>query len=430
MSRSSILIGVVVVLAAASSWFYIDHILVPHQVADAAAHDRPRGNFSDLYPRWLGARELLLHGRNPYSREITKEIQRGYYGRELDASRPEDPKDQAGFAYPVYVVFLLAPWVGLPFGEVRIFFFWMLMAVTAASFILWLRLLSWKLSCVSTALCALLLVCSLPAIQGLKLQQLTLLVAGLLAACAACLNGGWLIAGGALLALATIKPQLVWPLAIWLLCWAGREWRSRGKFVLGFGVGMVLLFAGAEIVLPGWLRMFVQAMGQYRDYTNESILQTMLGAVFGRICEVLAILACIFCVRRSPNTGASSAEFGRAFALLLALTVLIVPMFALYNQVLLTPAVLMLVRDTKWSRATSKLSSFVFGLAALLFMWPWLATLGLSIASFFLSAEKVQSLWQLPLHFTFAPPVFIFGLAMMQIWGGPRDGLRAGAATA
>ena len=93
----------------------MDRILRAQQIADAAAHNRPRGNLSDLYPRWLGARELLRHGRNPYSAEITREIQQGYYGRPLDPARPDDPKDQQGFAYPAYVVFLLAPTVDLPF---------------------------------------------------------------------------------------------------------------------------------------------------------------------------------------------------------------------------------------------------------------------------------------------------------------------------
>ena len=61
-------------------------------------------DLSDLYPRWLGARELLLHHRDPYSPEVTREIQIGYYGRPLDPSRPQDPRDQQGFAYPAYVV--------------------------------------------------------------------------------------------------------------------------------------------------------------------------------------------------------------------------------------------------------------------------------------------------------------------------------------
>ena len=71
-------------LFAGSMWFYVQRVLVPYQKADAAAHGRPRGNLSDLYPRWLGARELLLHHRDPYSPEVTREIQIGYYGRPLD----------------------------------------------------------------------------------------------------------------------------------------------------------------------------------------------------------------------------------------------------------------------------------------------------------------------------------------------------------
>ena len=100
---------VLALLFAGSMWFYVQEILVPYQKADAAAHGRPRGNLSDLYPRWLGARELLLHNRDPYSPEVTRDIQRGYYGRVLDPERADDPKDQQGFAYPVYVAFLLAP---------------------------------------------------------------------------------------------------------------------------------------------------------------------------------------------------------------------------------------------------------------------------------------------------------------------------------
>src|SRR6266853_3738351 len=123
----------VAILAAASMWFYVDRILIGHQIANAAAQQRPRGNLSDLYPRWLGARELLLHHRNPYGDDITREIQQGYYGRALDPDRPNDPKDQQGFAYPVYVVFLLAPLIALPFPLLQAAFYWFLAALTTAS---------------------------------------------------------------------------------------------------------------------------------------------------------------------------------------------------------------------------------------------------------------------------------------------------------
>src|SRR5712691_8830270 len=100
-SRTEALVGLALaLLAAAGMWCYAEFILIPHQRVDSAEKSIPRGNLSDLYPRWLGARELLLHGRDPYSRDISLEIQAGYYGRTLDPSRPNDPKDQQGFAYP------------------------------------------------------------------------------------------------------------------------------------------------------------------------------------------------------------------------------------------------------------------------------------------------------------------------------------------
>src|SRR5260370_35957636 len=131
-------------VAAASMWFYVVRILVPYQVADAAAHQRPRGNLSDLYPRWLGARELLLHHRNPYADDVTREIQEGYYGRALDPNRPDDPKDREGFAYPGYVVLLLAPALALPFPLLQAAFYWLLAVLTAASVGLLRRPLLWR----------------------------------------------------------------------------------------------------------------------------------------------------------------------------------------------------------------------------------------------------------------------------------------------
>ena len=163
---------------SASTWFYMNRILRAEQIADAATHNRPRGNLSDLYPRWLGARELLMHGRNPYSAEITREIQQGYYGRPLDPTRPDDPKDQQGFAYPAYVVFLLAPTVGLPFETVQIGFRWMLIGLAAATVLLWFRVLRWKVSSGTVSIFVVLMLGWLPMVQGIKLQQLSLLVAG------------------------------------------------------------------------------------------------------------------------------------------------------------------------------------------------------------------------------------------------------------
>jgi Glycosyltransferase family 87 len=405
------------VAVSASTWFYVNKILRAQQIVDAAAHSRPRGNLSDLYPRWLGARELLRHGRNPYSAEITREIQEGYYGRPLDAARPDDPKDQQGFAYPAYVVFLLAPTVDLPFDVVQTGFRWLLASLAAVSILLWLRVLHWRAPAGTVLILIVLMLGWWPMVQGIKLQQLSLLVAGLFAACGACLTGGWLACAGGLLALATIKPQLTWPLVLWLLLWAISDWRSRRRFIFGFGLIMLFLLAEAQLVLPGWIGMFVAAIRQYHQYTqNQSVLVSLFGSIGGRLLEIVSTLACAACVwplRREP---ASSAAFGRAFGLVLALTVVIVPMFAPYNQILLAPAILALL----WSEISRepilpavRVARLIGGI---LLVWPWIATVGLTLAYFWLTPTVRERVWTLPFYSNFMVPVFIFGLALLNTW--------------
>jgi hypothetical protein len=387
---------------------------VGYQVADAAARERPRGNLSDLYPRWLGARELLLDHRNPYGDDITIEIQRGYYGRALDPARPNDPKDQQGFAYPVYVVFLLAPFVRFSFHSVQLVFYWTLIALTAISIGLWLRALRWRLPLLATASCVALTLGSFAAVQGIKLQQLSLLVAALLAGAVACVAGGYLFCGGVLVAAATIKPQLAWPLLAWLVAWAFYDWRNRRRFLFGFGLVMALLLGGAEIILPGWWRMFAHALGQYHRYTqNQSVL--LVPWEYSGILIAAAVLACVFFLWRIRGEPAESGNFGLATSLVLALTVLVVPMYAPYNQVLLLPAILVLVRDRTSFTSRSGGVRFLYLAAAFAVAWQWIASLSLSAAYLLGWRAWALSAWKVPFFATFSLPVFVFALILLDV---------------
>jgi hypothetical protein len=399
-------------------WVYVDKILVGYQIAEAAAHDRPRGNLSDLYPRWLGARELLLHGRNPYSAEITLEIQKGYYGRVLDASRRDDPKDQQGFAYPVYVVFILAPLIGLSFHTVQVLFHWLLIGFTAASVLLWFRTLQWRLPPLAIASCIALTLGSVPVVQGIKLQQLSLLVAALLTASVASVASGFLFVGGAILALATIKPQLAWPLVVWLFIWAASSWKTRRRLVFGFVTTMAFLLVAAEVALPGWWRMFLEAVRQYHQYTNnESVLDQMVNWILGRfggtILAVIAVLGSSLRLWELRREQADATDLGRAVALVLTLTVLIVPMYAPYNQVLLLPAILLSVRETRSFLASSPAVRTLYGATVVALAWPWMASIGLTAAWFVSSAVALRG-WKLPFYATFALPVLVFALARLS----------------
>lgn len=425
-SVRSILFLLIAILCGVSVWFYADWILIPHQAKDAAEHGRPRGNLSDLYPRWLGAQELLLHHRNPYGYDVTVEIQKGYYGRALDPARLNDPKDLQAFAYPAYVVFLLAPLIWFSFHCVQGFFHWFLLLVTTGSVMLWLRIFRWRLPLIPATAAIALTIGSIPVMQGVKLQQLSVLVAALMAISVACISEGYFSVGGALLALATIKPQLAWSLAAWLILWAINDWRRRRNFVFGFGLAMALLLAGAEILLPGWLVMFLNAVGQYHQYTqNQSVIEVGLKLIVGPSSAVnlvhvvalaLSALAVVLCVPvfwHLRKEDANNAGFGYATALALALAVLVVPMYAPYNQILLLPAILILARECKVFARPAGKSLYSTGVALL--AWPWAASLSLTVIYLFVSPERALARWTVPLFSTFGLPIVAFALTLL-LW--------------
>ncbi|MGD0599647.1 MAG: glycosyltransferase family 87 protein [Terriglobales bacterium] len=400
-------------VCAVGMWTYVERVLIPHQISDATAHDRPRGNLSDLYPRWLGARELLLHGRDPYSAEVTREIQAGYYGRPLDPSRPADPKDQQAFAYPAYVVFYLAPTVRLHFEIVQRAFFWILVGITAASVFLWLRVLGWTVAPSVQAAMVALTLSSQPVLQGLKLQQFSLFVAAMCAASMALLAAGCLIPAGILLALATIKPQLVLPLLLWLGLWSLGDLRRRYRLAASFLIVMAVLCAASEWFLPHWIGRFWHAAGAYLQYTQAApILESVLPYPWGRLLEVLfAGITAVVCWKQrkqAENTGA----FQSSACLVMALTVLTVPTFSLYNQALLLPAILLIARDRRMIWGRNLVSRALLIAVTVLLAWPWFCCTALAALSFALSQEAVERAWAAPL---WTVPQIPLGVAALML---------------
>ncbi len=400
-------------LCAASMWFYVQHVLIPYQVNDAAQHERPRGNFSDLYPRWLGARELLLHHRDPYSPEITAEIQAGYYGRPLDASRPSDPKDQQAFAYPLYVVFLLAPTVFLPFHLVQPLFQCLLVVLTGLSAWLWLKAIRWEpLRTVFPAILVFSL-CNFPAVQGVKLQQLSLFVCALIAISVACVTRNRLWSAGFVLALATIKPQLTVLPAAWLLLWAGSDFRRRRGLIYGFFLTLISLTIASELLLPGWITRFAQALSAYTQYADGwgSTLDALMTPLGGRSVAVLLVAGAAVLAWRARHDPAESPVFVFYTVLLLALVVVVLPMTSPYNQLLLLPGTLLLARDWRylWHGRLARLLTSILVLAI---GWPWLAAAGLAAASVVRSAKSIQQAWALPLYTSLAIPSAVLVLLM------------------
>lgn len=404
---------------AAVMWIWVQQIAIPHQVAEASALETPRGNLSDLYPRWLGARELLLHGRDPYGADITREIQTGYYGRPIDLSRPHDPKDEQAFAYPLYVVFLLAPTVLLPFAVAQKIFLVVLIVLTATSVQLWLSAVGWRLSWMQKLVWIILALASFPAIQGFKLQQLTLLVAALLAAAVCAITRRYFVSAGVLLALATIKPQLVFLMAIWLGLWVMVNWRARQRLLWSFAVTFTLLVGGAELLLPGWIGKFRAASAAYYRYTGggRSVLDVALTPYVGRVLATVLVVVVLILLWKLRKAGERSPEFQFSLAVVMATTLTVIPMFAPYNQLLLLPAVMLIVRYRRVLWTQSRMSRLLLVLALVALSWPWLTAGILSFARLILPARTVEQAWAVPLYTSLAIPVTM--LAVLLAKGGP-----------
>jgi hypothetical protein len=405
------------VLCAAGMWLYSSRVLVPYQKSDAAAQGRPRGTLSDLYPRWIGARELLLRGRDPYSSEVTREIQAGYYGRPIDPSRPSDPRDEQGFAYPVYVVFWLAPTIGLPFPMVQKGFLGVMIVLTSASVLLWIRVLHWSPSrWIQISLLALTLG-SFGVMQGLRIQQLSLLVAGLVALGIALLVTDYMVAAGALLAFASIKPQLIVLLVIWLAIWTISDWRRRWRLAASFLATIGILAAASELYLPHWIPRFWQALREYQRYTGTtSVLGLLVGLSWGRAFEILTFTAFLSVCWRERRQVVTSDAFAFMLSFVLSITVLVAPTNAPYNQVFLIPPLLVLLKDhrTIWQRSAA--NRFLFAITTLLILWPWIASVTLAALSFILPQDTVERSWAIPLWTVIEIPVGVAALMLVHYY--------------
>jgi hypothetical protein len=366
---------VVAALLAAGMTYYYFALLIPQVRAVHAFHHLDGGYYygGDLYPIWWTTRELLIHHRNPYTDEMTHQIQTGLFGRTLDPRRPGDPPEHyRAFSYPLYTDVIGTPLTWLSFRQVQFALAVASPLLVAVSVWLWLLAFDLRLGATSTATVMLLTLTSYPVLEAIFAQQPAVIVGVSLAAMGASLKRGWFLLAGVFLALAAIKPQLMLLLAAWLLLWAASDWSRRKTLIFGFALTLAFLLGASQLVLPGWFGDWRAALVEYRQYTEPPLVQFVLGKWVGGIAElVLLALAALACWQ-TRRAAAMSRDFALALSLALAVTVVTLPTGgAVYDHILLLPAILWLYsRRDEVLRATRTLRLFVIlGLVALAWQW-------------------------------------------------------------
>jgi len=390
-------------------WHWAENVLAPTSTKQALARGRPIGNNSDLYPRWLGAREVLLHHRDPYGADITREIQIGFYGRPLDPSRPSDPIFQESFVYPLYVVFLLTPSLTLPFRTAQEIFRWLLLFASGCSVPLWMYATGFRARTLLTITGIVLALSSYPAVLEFHQQNLAALALFFLAAGAATAVRNWLALSGFLLALATFRPDISGLMIAWFLLWSLGNWGERKRLTYSFVATMTALVFAAQAVSPHWIVEFFTAVREYPAYgADPSVLQLFLPSFVAKpltaalVCVLFAL--CWHWRKASPG----SEDFAWALAWISTITIAVLPKQAGYNQPLLIPALLVLLahRHKIWRAGFVPrcLLNLTFGCQ----LWQWIAALVISLCSLLMPPVRLSAA-------ALVPEYTLFGLSVLTV---------------
>lgn len=296
---------------------------------------------NDFFVYWLGGREYLLHGTNPFDPAMAEKIQQAVFGRPV---QPGD-KDQAYFAYPFYSLYFSWPLSLLPYTWARAIWMTLLQFMLLAITFLSIRLARWKPPLWLMGLTLMWSVLFYNGARAIILGQFSILV-GL-----ALLLALWAIErrqdkwAGALLAVTTIKPQMVILLLIFLLVWA--LFRRRWWLIGSFFASMFFLIATSVLLVPTWPLDFVLNAIAYAKFIEfgtplENLLHYFLPenlaaplTVILSIILFLALLPSWWSAWRTPPQQEPAGVFLWAILLTLIIGNLITFRSATTNQMIL-----------------------------------------------------------------------------------------------
>ena len=180
---------------------------------------------------------------------------------------------------------------------------------------------------------------------------------------------------------------------------------------------LTILLLGAEYILPGWIPKFINGAIAYRQYAaggnlSGFYLPNFLSIIFSGLVFLMMAVVC-WRTRQEP---CGSLGFAFTFCTILAGSIFVVPaLSAVFNQVLLIPALLLPLRTWKkmWTRDSRfRIALRLFAGAALL---PWACAIITLLVWAFLPVAVLHRIWGLPLYGWFALPFAALGFLVFTL---------------
>jgi len=275
----------------------------------------PGGN--DFLVHWVGTRALLVERVSPYSDAVALKIQMLAYGR------PAQPGEhELRVAYPLYSIVLFGPFaIVADYAFARSLWMTVLELALLGLALAGLRLAGWRPSLPVAAAYLLFAVTWYHGVRPLVNGNAVIVVALLIALAVLALRAGHDGLAGALLAVSTIKPQVVLLLVLFVGVWAiaARRWR----LVIGFVGTLTALLTLSLVLLPSWPAEFLREVIRYPAYNPPGTLGTALEAMFPGLGArvgwgVTLVLGVLLLVEWRRALGQAPARFEWAVNLTLA----------------------------------------------------------------------------------------------------------------